>query len=979
GSSFMPAVSGDGQLVVFSSQSQFLVPNDTNNVEDVFVHNRQGVVPQATATPSQTPTLTPTPAASLTPTPSPSPSATPSAQPPAEDWQTQTLEVRGRTGLGASLALDEQGLPHISYQALTGFLGHLSYMHWDGVVWQTSIVDDRENTGYDSDIVIDSSGRPQISYRGDLGSLNWALWDGNQWVRELAHGGPSVGYSSAIALHPISQQIHILHINIITGELLHTRRITNGWVTVTVAQNVVPTSRNGLAFDLNGILHATYYDGASLQYATWDGSNWSSQIADSSGNVGLDNSLAFNSGNRPQISYYDIGNHALKYAYFNGTSWQTQFVTAPGEGGRSSSIALDSSDTVFISYYATGNLFLATRNGASFDFELLDDTRDTGEFSSLGLDDNGNAHVAYYDSYFADLKYVTWGPNWEFRPVHPGPDNQEPSLALNEINPGLSYYNFDIVPDEIAYAHWDGSGWPGQHVLANGGGSAHTALRYGSDGQPRLASISAQERSLSYRRWDGSSWQAELVEEVTVGDLGHEISLLLDRNDQPTIVYSRDDGANRRIRLAWYDGASWQFSTNDVSPPLGSSYELAGARSFDGLIYVSYYEMGGGDLRLATWDGASWHDELADDGGGADTGRFPAIAIDIRLIAGELVDVVAIGYYDATNQNINYAFRDTSWHTRAVVFNAGPISSLDLVLGNEAWLTPYIAYTALNDNSLRLTYSADGLQTFPLEIIVADLSAPPDQVSLAFDYAPRLAYRDENGGLQYAFPGSRHHIGAAPGQFQQGYGTALGFDGGGCLDFSRGVNKTTPANAGEGDSPDEIILGGLSALFLRTESGRRYISLYATHVDEMARIAWSDPGLTWAAYRTLQNLMPGLEALVNNQGGDVLVTQTMVDQALDVWQQLAAQASPELAAVINGELAATNNLQDFVDVSFDDWALGVGVLPPGTDTFLPIVRVPADAPPAPESTLPAAPVAALPVTTTSSFLRKQESNTFIKS
>ncbi|MCB0016093.1 MAG: hypothetical protein KDE34_29455, partial [Anaerolineales bacterium] len=107
--------------------------------------------------------------------------------------------------------------------------------------------------------------------------------------------------------------------------------------------------------------------------------------------------------------------------------------------------------------------------------------------------------------------------------------------------------------------------------------------------------------------------------------------------------------------------------------------------------------------------------------------------------------------------------------------------------------------------------------------------------------------------------------------------------------------------------------------------------------------------------------------------------QTMVDQALDVWQQLAAQASPELAAVINGELAATNNLQDFVDVSFDDWALGVGVLPPGTDTFLPIVRVPAVPPPAPESTLPAAPVAALPETLTSSFLRKQESNTFIKS
>ena len=118
---------------------------------------------------------------------------------------------------------------------------------------------------------------------------------------------------------------------------------------------------------------------------------------------------------------------------------------------------------------------------------------------------------------------------------------------------------------------------------------------------PASAVIAAQERGLSFRRWDGSSWQAELVEEETVGDLGHDVSLLLDGANQPTIVYSRNDGANRRLRLAWHDGSSWQFSTNAVSPPLGSTYELAGARSAAGMVYVAYYEMGGGDLRLATW------------------------------------------------------------------------------------------------------------------------------------------------------------------------------------------------------------------------------------------------------------------------------------------------------------------------------------------------------------------------------------------
>ena len=278
---------------------------------------------------------------------------------------------------------------------------------------------------------------------------------------------------------------------------------------------------------------------------------------------------------------------------------------------------------------------------------------------------------------------------------------------------------------------------------------------------------------------------------------------------------------------------------------------------------------------------------------------------------------------------------------------------------------PTSPYTALNDNSLRLTYANDGLQTFPLEIILSGGSAPPDQVSLAFDYAPRLAFRDETGGLQYAFPGSRHHVGPAPAHSNGGSGALLGFDGGGCLSFSvrrsasNALNLKIPVG---GELGDEAVLGGLGNLFRRTPDGRRYIDLYAAHIDEIAHIAWSDPGLSWDAYRTLHNLMPGLTALINDEGATVTVTQVMVDQTLDVWQQLAAQAGPELAAVINGELAATNNLQIFVDGSFDDWLLGIGVLPPGNDAFLPIVAAPAGPPSALASTLPAPPVAALPAT-----------------
>jgi hypothetical protein len=64
----------------------------------------------------------------------------------------------------------------------------------------------------------------------------------------------------------------------------------------------------------------------------------------------------------------------------------------------------------------------------------------------------------------------------------------------------------------------------------------------------------------------------------------------------------------------------------------------------------------------------------------------------------------------------------------------------------------------------------------------------------------------------------------------------------------------------------------------------------------------------------------------------------MADDALDIWRRLAAAGSPALAQTINEELAASNDLQDFVGMTFDEWAEAIGVQPPqGGTLFLPLV------------------------------------------
>jgi hypothetical protein len=101
----------------------------------------------------------------------------------------------------------------------------------------------------------------------------------------------------------------------------------------------------------------------------------------------------------------------------------------------------------------------------------------------------------------------------------------------------------------------------------------------------------------------------------------------------------------------------------------------------------------------------------------------------------------------------------------------------------------------------------------------------------------------------------------------------------------------------------------------------------------------NEPDLLWDSTRTMYNLMPGLDALVSGRGGTVPITQEQMDQALDIWQRVEAQAGAELAGEINGRLSATNNLQDYVGMSFDEWAQSLGVNPPApaNAVYLPVV------------------------------------------
>ncbi len=223
-------------------------------------------------------------------------------------WLTETVDGEGPTG-ESSLKLDSLGRPHISYY---GYPTCLKYAWYDGTAWQIETVDDFGDIGRYSSLALDAQGYPHISYSEGPsdGALRYAWYDGSTWhIQELDPPG-------------------ITH-----------------WFT-------------SLVLDAAGRPHIGYActgPDPYVGYASYDGTAWQFEIVDDIG-VSLNTSLVLDSAGRPHLSYFEFTSRSVKYAYREGTLWHVQAVDSGlGQWGGYNSLALDSHDGPQISYYAPAN------------------------------------------------------------------------------------------------------------------------------------------------------------------------------------------------------------------------------------------------------------------------------------------------------------------------------------------------------------------------------------------------------------------------------------------------------------------------------------------------------------------------------------------------------------------------------------------------------------------------------------------------
>ncbi|MBN1661900.1 MAG: VCBS repeat-containing protein [Anaerolineae bacterium] len=322
-----------------------------------------------------------------------------------------------------------------------------------------------------------------------------------------------------------------------------------------------------LALDPAGLPHIAYQDlttGHTVQYASFDGTQWLTETIDARTVNGYTLNLAIGADGKPQAAWrYSGSDRSVIYGYRDGTGWHYETVHADC-WPKSISLALDSADRPHLSYWTDvgSNIMHAWDDGTAWQFEVVKTTAHYGVATAIEIDSADQPHIAYAYDGDDTLNYAWYDGTWHFQTIgsfSAGDAAGTIALALDATDrPHILYY--DQIAGQLEYMVYDGSAWQREVV---GPAGALGSLGVDRDDRSHISYVydDGTGPSTFYAYRESGSWHSESPAE------GNGARLALDANDQPSIAYVKTTGELVYAISAWPSSnpdISWSFGDGEM-------------------------------------------------------------------------------------------------------------------------------------------------------------------------------------------------------------------------------------------------------------------------------------------------------------------------------------------------------------------------------------------------------------------------------
>lgn len=333
-------------------------------------------------------------------------------------WTIEAADTLGNTGYRTHLVLDAAGLPHVAFTRIEPY--ELLYATRSAAgTWTTETVDanDGNAESFYNSIALDQQGVPHIAYYSGAGRLNYATRGATgQWSTKIVDADSLVGKTPSLAIAS-SNRAYISYFDERHGDLKLATQNANEWTTTVLDSAGVVGWDTSLALDVRDVPHIAYHEWVTgqLRYLVVGSIP---QVVDEPGPFPTlyNTSLALDGAALAHISYLEATHLDLRYAVQKtGSGWTLATPDTTGATGGHTSLALDHAGLPHISYHdrTQGNLrYASLQSDGLWRLETVDGLADSvGEMTSLALDAQGDPHITYLDKTKTNLAYAV-DPTW---------------------------------------------------------------------------------------------------------------------------------------------------------------------------------------------------------------------------------------------------------------------------------------------------------------------------------------------------------------------------------------------------------------------------------------------------------------------------------------------------------------------------------------------------------------------------------------